>query len=692
MGYDWDSHKETCHRLYIREGWSLERIMAYLKADFDFTPSRRAFQSQFRRWDFPLKTKSRCQDERLLGRIKELWEQNFSPNEMIKMLLDEGFEAGPHEVMKLRLKNRWLFRGPNNEKAKAVDPAAADPNDEPELPENLESSALLHVDDSTISLRHDEKEEGEREVEGEDEREADAEGAGEGASKHPLSKPSPGFGHDNEANATEPAENQADKNNKKKRNRFKMDASGAIVRFPSEMTIDDARSKLGLDKATYRLLRAEFRNICIAMDVSKKSAGSDKWEAAKTRLLHERPELYHKLWTPEDELEMKQAALDVICTDIAKRMRSMDSRMSVAEVKNALGMNPQQARDARVAFNEVLTEAGFTRQLDSTPTSQQWNDLRRQWGNRSDVIKKTLDDIDSDPSNHLKVKALDALSRDTLKRLRDNRASRSSRTQQQSGQTEPDMSQFPTHHLHTNHDDTGILLGPRLSAEQMDLGDGLSTSALDDVSDASYTPQAMLSPDSGAISSYLPLSLHSSGVVGVPLDAPNVALRPQPTPLSSQRIFNPTGAPNVHLDSTVGQSLLLASNTGTGFLNEPYVAQPYGSTHSSAQMFHHDPPVSAAYAVYFRMHPSSTFITSESLWIATMSSKSVQELRQAATDKLPEAACLRIEGILKDSNGSELPLVINTDEHLAAFFSYNLGETPTFSVQLVWKTGDTGRF
>lgn len=662
--------------------------------ELTFDNSRRAFQTQFRRWDFPLKTKSRSQDERLLGRIKELWEQNFSPNEMIKMLLDEGFDAGPHEVMKLRLKNRWLFRGPNNEKARVADTAdtaAAGLNDELELPENLESSALMHVDDSTISLRHDEKEEGEREVEREDEREADAEDADESVSNHALSTPSPGLGHDDETNATEPAENQADKN-KKRRNRFKTDASGAIIRFPSEMTIDDARSKLGLDKLTYRLLRAEFRNICTAMDVSKKSAGSDKWEAAKTRLLHERPELYHKLWTPEDELEMKQAALDVICTDIAKRMRSMDSRMSVAEVKNALGMNPQQARDVRVAFNEVLIEAGFTRKLDSTPTSQQWDDLRRQLGNRSEVIKKILDDIDSDPSNRLKVKALDVLSRDTLKRLRDNRASRSSKKQQQSGQTEPDMSQFPAHNLDASHDDTGLLLDPQLSADQIDLGDGLSTSALDDVSDASYTPQAMLSPDNGALPSYLPLSLQSSGVVGVPLDAPNVALQPQPPPLSSQRIFNPAGAPNVPLDSTVGQSLLLASNTATGFLNEPYVAQPYGSAHSSTQMFHHDPPITAAYAVYFRMHPSSTFITSEPLWIATMSSRSVQELRQAATDKLPRAACLRIEGIVKDSNGGEIPLVISTDEHLAAFFTYNLGETPTFNVQLVWKTGDAGRF
>lgn len=677
--------------------------------------SRRAFQSQFRRWDFPLKTKSRCQDERLLGRIKELWEQNFSPNEMIKMLVDEGFDAGPHEVMKLRLKNRWLFRGPN-EKVKVDDTtAAAGPANELELPENLESSALLDVDDGTISLRHDEKEEGEREVEREDEledergdergdeggdergdergdeKEVDAEDADESASNHPLSTPSPGLGHDDDAHATESAENQADKN-KKKRNRFKTDASGAVVRFPSEMTIDDARSKLGVDKSTYRLLRAEFRNICTIMNVSKKSAGSDRWEAAKTRLLHERPELYHKLWTPEDELEMKQAALDVICTDVAKRMRSMDSRMSVAEVKNALGMNPQQARDVRLAFNEVLIEAGFTRKLDSTPTPQQWDDLRRLLGNRSDVIKKILDDIDSDPNNRLKVKALDVLSRDTLKRLRDNRASRGSKKKKQSRRIESDMSQFPTDGLDSNHDDTGLLLGPQLSADQIDLGDGISVGTVDNVSDASYTPQAILSPDSGAIPSYLPLSLQSSGVVGISLDAPTAALRPQPPPLSSQRIFNSAGAPSVHLDSTVGQSLLLASNPETGFLNAPYVAQPYGPTHPSTQIFHHDPPISAAYAVYFRMHPSSTFIASEMLWIATMTSKSVQELRQAATAKLPGAACLRIEGIVKDSTGSEVPLVINTDEHLAAFFSYNLGETPTFSVQLVWKTSDAGRF
>ncbi|KAL7926878.1 hypothetical protein ACQKWADRAFT_278867 [Trichoderma austrokoningii] len=644
MGYDWESHQETCHRLYIREGWSLERIMAYLKTSFDFAPSRRAFQAQFRRWDFPLKTKSHCQDDRLQGRIKELWEQNIAPNQMIKMLVDEGFEAGAHEIMKLRLKNRWLFRGPNNEKVKAVDATAANLSDEVEFSENLASSAIMEAR--------------------EDERELGAEDADDSASSnHAHSTPSPAVGHDDDdADASEPAGNQADKS-KKKRNRFKTDASGAVVRFPSEMTIDDARRKLGLDKSIYRSLRVEFQNICTAMDVSKKSAGSDKWEAAKTRLLHGRPELYHKLWTPEDELESKQAALDVICTDVAKRMRSMDSRMSVAEVKNALGINPQEARDARVAFNDVLIEAGLTTKPDITPTSQQWDDLRRQWGARSDVIKRILDDIESDPSNRLKVRALDMMSRGTLKRLRDNRAARSPNKRQQT------MRRFPND-MDASHNHTGLLLGPQLSDDHIDLGgDGLSPCALDDVSNASYsTPQAMLSPDTGVIPSYLPLSLQASGS----LEA---------------------SAADMHLGSTVEQSLLLASDAGTDFLSEPFVPHPYGPTHSSTEMFHHDPPpMSPAYAVYFRMHPSSTFIPSEPLWIATMNSKSVQELRRAATNKLPGVDCIRIEGAIKDSNGNEVPLVINSDEHLAAFFSYTLGETPTFSVLLMWKADDADRF
>ncbi|KAL7786303.1 hypothetical protein V8C37DRAFT_297637 [Trichoderma ceciliae] len=682
MGYDWDSHKEICYRLYILEGWSLERIMIYMKSVFDFTP-RRAFQIQFRRWNFPLKSKTHDHDGQLLGRIKELWEKNFTQGEMMRALEEDGFDVAPHEVMKLRVKNRWLMRGPNQDKPKTGTDATVDPSDEFELLEHLDPSALLH-ENTTLSPSHEGDGEGKRKGEGGNEEMS--------ASHQSLSAPSPELSQGGDANTIAPAEKHND-TNKKKRNRFKRDASGAIIRFPSEMTIDDARRKLGLDQPTYRLLRAHFQKICTTLDVSKKSAGSEKWEAAKTRLLHELPELYHKLWTPEDELETKQVALDAICRDTAKRMRLMDSRMTQAEVKNALGINPQQARDIRLIFNRVLIQAGFANKPDSTPTPQQWDNLRRLWGKHSDVIEKILADISGDPSDHLKARALDVLSRDILKRLRDNRAGRDLKRQQRLDQVRSDTNQSTTDGLGTRNSDMNPLLDSRPSADQIDLGDGLSTSTLDDVSEASYTPQTMLSPASGSITPFLPLSLQSPGVVGVSLDARDDALRPrpQPAPIPSQRMFSSevaavaAVASNVHLDSTVGQSLLLAANTDTNFLDGPYVTQPYGPTQSSAQMFHHGPPISAVFAVYFRMHPSSTFIAGEPLWIATMSSKSVQELRQVATDKLPEVACLRIEGIVKDRSGRELPLVIENDEQLAAYFSYVLGETPTFSVQLVWK-------
>jgi hypothetical protein len=38
MVYNWDAHQQTCFRLYIEEGRSLEEIMDYMKRVHDFTP------------------------------------------------------------------------------------------------------------------------------------------------------------------------------------------------------------------------------------------------------------------------------------------------------------------------------------------------------------------------------------------------------------------------------------------------------------------------------------------------------------------------------------------------------------------------------------------------------------------------------------------------------------------------------
>jgi len=87
-----------------------------------------------------------------------------------------------------------------------------------------------------------------------------------------------------------------------------------------------------------------------------------------------------------------------------------------------------------------------------------------------------------------------------------------------------------------------------------------------------------------------------------------------------------------------------------------------------------------------RLHPSSGFVSGANLWIATLASRSVQELEQIAADRFPGMMCIRLEAVVKDGRGGELPLSIDHDQELGAYFAHLQGAAPTFNVQMVWKT------
>ena len=74
------------------------------------------------------------------------------------------------------------------------------------------------------------------------------------------------------------------------------------------------------------------------------------------------------------------------------------------------------------------------------------------------------------------------------------------------------------------------------------------------------------------------------------------------------------------------------------------------------------------------------------LWVSTLSSSSVHELRSLAAQKFPGTIALRIEGVIKQPNGHEITLPIDQDEELEAYLGIQ-GSKPFFSVQLVtpWK-------
>jgi len=52
--------------------------MQWMKEQHNFAPSKRAFQTQFKRWDFPSKQNPAHRNVDLVTRVKELWEQNYS--------------------------------------------------------------------------------------------------------------------------------------------------------------------------------------------------------------------------------------------------------------------------------------------------------------------------------------------------------------------------------------------------------------------------------------------------------------------------------------------------------------------------------------------------------------------------------------------------------------------------------------
>ncbi|PTB68207.1 hypothetical protein BBK36DRAFT_1195227 [Trichoderma citrinoviride] len=556
MGYRWEEHRETCFRLYIQQGWPLERIMAYLQSSADFTPSRRAFQDQFRRWDFPPKAKSHEHDGSLVARVRELWEMNLSQRDMTQVLRQEGFQVTSADVAKLRGRIGLQMRGPNVDKSRL--------DHHPQPLETEDSGGSIDVPFPLLT-----------------------EGGGESMSRSISAQSSSSsslYFRD-----SEPSEHR----DTKRRRRGRKDIPGATARYPSEMTLDDARRKLGLDKAAYRSLRDVFTRVCAAFNVSKKMDEPEKWESAKTRLMHDLPMLYEKLCTPRDELEMKQVALDAICKDVAKSKRYTESKMTQMEAKMALRINPQQAREMRLVLTELLEAFGFANKPDGTlaptPTPQQWDELKSMWGQRSAPVRRILTEIRSGQGEgSKKAKALDSLARDILKRLRDNRPDRHSRKQQQTEQVSTEAQQS---HANTPK---GIdsLPDSHLSAGPEDLGHALPTAT-----SQPYTDGLQARDDD-------------------PLLFP---------------------AEVVH----------------AGLLAEPYAAQPP----SAPMLPHESSTSTPGEAtVYFCSHPSSIYRVEIPLWMDILSSQTIEGVQQAVANRFPGAACLNVYGVFTHNGGQSIVL------------------------------------
>ena len=497
---------------------------------------------------------------------------------MLRILNNDGYDIKERELMRVRAKNRWLLRVPNGMKA-AVKPSNQDGGDTT----MAELDQELFPPDKVVELEEARKE--------------------TTTAKENTPELAPEVVAKRLERQAKLQQESAERWASRKRRRRTRGWAGLPAdppgppRFPSETTIDESKAFLILTNDLYREIRDTFQRICEEGGFIKKTiAGPERWQAAKDRLIQESPHLQSVFWGNNNQLDAKALALDVVCTDVTKRMRTLERRMTIAEAKNALGVNPEQSREIRNAFYQTLKADHFTSKLEAG--DDHWKELKQQWIQGSDLLRQILAPGDADPQHANKVKAMEVLCRDVMKRLRDDQTKRDpSRKKQRVEGPRP---------------------GPAAPKRTAQSSAQLSTQAL-----------AQVQADHG--------------------------------------------------DLQIDPSLLMAANDPSMAMDQQQ--QQFTSSFDPSSAYSQAP--STSIPVYFRLSPLSQINQSTKLWLATLTSVSVQELRQLATSKHPDAAIVRIDGIVKEPNNNEVPFEIDEDDELEAYLAHVSEAKATFNVQLM---------
>jgi hypothetical protein len=505
--------------------------------------------------------------------VKELWEKNTTQRDMLRILNQEGYEIKERELMRVRAKNRWLLRVPNGMKAAGATEAPA-------------STLGTHEVDGAVSITDNQS-----------------------ASRTASSAISPPLSPQVLAKRKErfdklQAESDQRWQEKKRRRRTRgwagmpADPPGP-PRFPSETTLDESKTYLGLDSTAYREVRDHFQRVCDDSGIIKKTlAGPEKWQQAKNRLIRENAQLQKAFWTENTQLDAKALALDVVCTDVTKRMRTMERRMTIAEAKNALGINPEESRQMRNAFYSTLKADHFTSKLEAG--DEHWKELKEQWMQGQPLLLSILASGDADPDHASKVKAVEVLCRDVMKRLRDDQTKRD-----------------PT----------------RKERDQGELSTGRSSTKKDN----NKTPAGGSNSFNKGIS-----TLASRALASTPMVESNIS------------------------DMQIDPSLLQAANNPSFAVDHREVTTPLQDYIPHVQANGTPAPV----AVYLRPHPKSQVYRNSKVWLGTLSSRSVDELRALLASKWPQASIARVDGVEKGAGGQEISYLIEEDDELDAYLTH----------------------
>lgn len=416
------------------------------------------------------------------------------------------------------------------------------------------------------------------------------------------------------------------------------DTPGEPPRFPSETTIDEAKAYLALDNSMYRRVRERFQEICEGEGVIKKTAaGPEKWTQLVQRLIQEdahlvsvfqqEPEVFKQnndaLFRPKGQ---RALSIDVICMDVTKRLRTMETRMTLADAKNALGLNPEQTRQVRAAYIAKLKTAHFSNKYEAG--EEQWAQLKTAWVNESEHLTRALAQEEADPGYARKLRAVEVIARDVMKRQQQDKLNKDPSKKKQLHQgpgpgpappvvaTQPERRRRSAVSEHTAAMHTGQ---PHLLAQ-------LSSS------DLQIDPSLLLAASDAAI---LPsLAYHQpERPYHTRLEHPQRGHSQGPTPHH---------APNHH----------------------------YSHNYYPAASSQHSQPM----PIYFRLHHlSATSFPSKTIWLSILHAQTVNEINNLVMREHPGTIVLKVEGLVvyrQDQSEREVVVEVSDDEELAAYLGH----------------------
>ena len=357
--------------------------------------SARLFRRQFTdKWHFPpRKEKRKPEDEAaIVERMRQLWEQNMLVAKMQETLDDEGWGVGLSEFQKLRRINGFTRRV--NDGAHVGAPARKRKRGEAEVMEEPGDQEW------TVA------------------------GSSAGATMSAYQKPGMSQGEATRR-ANRLAQIQFDSDNalltRRRRRRIRNyghlppDAPNMAPRYNTETTLDECKAFLHLNNDMYTAIRQDYEVICRDMGIERKKTflSNGMWQASKDRLVRENMHLSGVMHPLQPDLDRKATAVDVICSDVTKRMRDQPKRLTVADANNGLGLNPSDSKELRKMFYGILDDDQFTTRLACG--DEHWNELRQVWNASSPLLQQVM--AEGDPH---KIRCVDVLCRDATKRRNDD--------------------------------------------------------------------------------------------------------------------------------------------------------------------------------------------------------------------------------------------------------------------------------